>query len=248
MIKLPIHGDQPAARRAAGFVVARCMKNLAVAALLASAGFTGHAFAKAHRPGASRTPPPGPTAVDRQPSDHPLPKEIRRQLSPGDVVLAYSAADLTGDGNEDGVLIVRHAGKRPAAHPNPCELIVIERVRKRLKVVGRSANAVDCLDDALAQQAGDLEASLVVAPAEITYRKRLAKGQVRYTFRRSARTGAWYVAQIEDTHPQFDRATGSMQEFKERLSYPGGLPWTALSDFDPEVFQNALDRTRTPLH
>jgi hypothetical protein len=191
------------------------------------------------------------SAQASSPSNNTVPSDIKALLGPNDTLLAYKTFDLLGDGDMDAVIVVRHTPNASAgSDQNPCDLIVLQIKNGSLSQVAKSDKAVDCIYNAIAKNAGALSLSdnLKLASQQITYVNQQDKSNTQYTFSYSKQKHAWYVSQLVAIFPQNNTQTGSIDVVKESVQWPKDFSWTLMSDFDPDKFQDALDKHKSFVH
>ena len=176
-----------------------------------------------------------------------VPLDVRSLATAGAKLLAYQTGDLMGDGHQDAVIIVRNNSAKDVAAANPCELIILQRQSDRLKVLGRSSTAVDCVYNDLARKADDLNKNLKLAPQQVTYINQQAKGYSSYTFHYLKDRGGWYFAKAVRTHPKYNEKTDSMDVLRESVSSPQDVALTRMSDFDPDKLETLLEKSSKPI-
>lgn len=177
--------------------------------------------------GTRQTPPPEATgAPGGEASLQPL-------LKPDDQILAFiKRHDLTGDGQDHAVAIVRHANAD--ASGNPCELLVLQRANKAWSVSDRSPQAVDCLYNDVARNAKRLDDNLTLKSQQIVYVNQQARRNVAYTLKYDTAKKAWYLAETSSTTPVENPQSGKMDVFRGTARYPADIAWTPIAQIDAE--------------
>jgi hypothetical protein len=150
-------------------------------------------------------------------------------LKSGDQILAFKQHDLTGDGQDDAVAIVRHADAD--ASGNTCELLILQQ-------------AVDCLYNDVARNAKRLDDNLSLKTQEIVYVNQQTRSNVTYTLKYDSAKNAWYLSEASSTAPAENPQSGAMDVFRGTASYPADFAWTPISQIDPEKLQEAMDKHR----
>ncbi|MDL5366536.1 hypothetical protein QSH18_13090 [Xanthomonas sp. NCPPB 2654] len=221
----------------------KCLPLLIAASLAAckpaateSAEAAPPANANAASPAVASAPPPIATEADFGEAS------LRPLLKPDDHILAFKNHDLTGDGQDDAVAIVRHA--TAAASGNTCELLVLQQTGKAWTVSDRSPQAVDCLYNDVARNATRLDDNLTLKPQEIVYINQQARSNVTYTLKYDTTKQAWYLAEASSAAPTENPKTGTMDVLRGTVRYPADLPWTPIAQIDPEQLQKAMDKHR----
>jgi len=163
-------------------------------------------------------------------------------LKSGDQILAFKQHDLSGDGQDDAVAIVRHADAD--ASGNTCELLILQQANAAWRVTDRSPQAVDCLYNDVARNAKRLDDNLSLKTQEIVYVNQQTRSNVTYTLKYDSAKNAWYLAEASSTAPAENPQSGAMDVFRGTASYPADFAWTPISQIDPEKLQEAMDKHR----
>lgn len=190
-------------------------------------------------------------AQARTPSNNTVPSDIHALLGPNDTLLAYKTFDLLGDGDMNTVIVVRHSANAPASSDqNPCDLIVLQRKNGLLSQMDKSDKAVDCLYNEITKNAGalSLNDNLKLAALQITYINQQVRSNTQYTFSYSKQKHAWYVSQLVAIFPQNNNPNGLVDVVKEDVQWPKDFSWTLMSNFDPDKFQDMLDKHQSLVH
>jgi hypothetical protein len=163
-------------------------------------------------------------------------------LKPGDQILAFKQHDLTGDGQDEAVAIVRHADAD--ASGNTCELLILQPASAAWSVVDRSPQAVDCLYNDVARNAKRLDDNLSLKTQEIVYVNQQARSNVTYTLKYDSAKKSWYLAEASSTAPAENPQNGAMEVLRGTARYPADIAWTPIARIDPEQLQKAMDKHR----
>jgi len=182
-----------------------------------------------------------------------VPDEIRAFVPPDSTLLAYKRFDLTEDGNEDAVLIVRHpvTEKYPDFSKNPCDLIVLHGEESGLRIAAKSSKAVDCTYKLhareIAKDPGDLNYLLKLKPKEITSYDETDKPtgvSTTYSFKYSDKEKDWYLSYARaafarskfngEEGDELDEEKWELVVYTQEISYPKDMPFISLSKFDPD--------------
>lgn len=169
-----------------------------------------------------------------------VPAPISAFVKPDDILLAYQTMDLTGDGYEDAVLIVRHPvpDGPPDYRSNPCDLLILHGADTGLVLGGRSSKAVDCTFTRFtreeAQEASDLNDILNLKPSEVScYNERERGGSSTFTFAYSKDKKSWHLARVAITYSRSNEERQTIDVFDQVATYPKDIGWIPMSDFDP---------------
>ncbi len=169
-----------------------------------------------------------------------VPALVSAFVEPEDALLAYRTMDLTGDGDEDAVLIVRHpVSDGPADYKsNPCDLLILHGTDRGFVHGGRSSKAVDCTFTRFAREkakeANDLNDILDLKPSEVTcYNERERGGSSTFTFAYSKEKKAWHLARVAITYSRSNEEKQTIEVFDQVATYPKDIGWIPISDFDP---------------
>lgn len=185
-----------------------------------------------------------------------VPDEIRAFVPPDSTLLAYRRFDLTGDGNEDAVLIVRHPiadGSRPDFSKNPCDLIVLHCEASGFKIAAKGSKIVDCTYKLYARESASKHDSLnsifELKNGEIalTQEKDRPTGiNTYYWFRYSKKKGAWHLSEAEATYSSYDIIGGTGRRYfaSEKVRYPTDIRFIDIDSFDPDDLTEAYERNR----
>ena len=170
-----------------------------------------------------------------------LPDDVRALVASTDTLLAYKSADLYNDGMQSVVMVIRHpvTGKSDYDFDsNPCELVVLHRQNGKLAETDRSTKAVDCTYNDVARNAHTLSLNdnLTVAPASIVYVNQKDKGDSTFYFAWSKEKNAWYLQRATASNPDGTHVSNVS------ASYPGKLPWAAMSSVDPDAIAEILEK------
>ncbi|KLD79663.1 hypothetical protein FZ025_11315 [Xanthomonas hyacinthi] len=163
-------------------------------------------------------------------------------LKPDDHILAFKQHDLTGDGQDDAVAIVRHA--TADASGNTCELLILQQANKAWSVSDRSPQAVDCLYNDMARNSKRLDDNLTLKSQEIVYINQQARSNVAYTLKYDMAKKAWYLAEASSTAPAENPKSGKMDVSRGIARYLADIAWTPIAQIDPEQLQKAMDKHR----
>lgn len=181
-------------------------------------------------------PAPPPVAEDALTDE----ASLQPLLKPDDHVLAFKRHDLTDDGKDDAVAIVRHA--TADASGNTCELLVLQQANSQWSVSDRSPQVVDCLYNDMARNAKRLDDNLTLATGTIVYVNQQARSNVTYTLNYDTAKTAWYLAEASSTAPVENPQSGKMEVFRGTVRYPADIVWTPIMRIDPEQLQSAMDQ------
>ena len=114
------------------------------------------------------------------------PEEIRKFVPARRRLLAYKKFDLTGDGMDDAVIIIRHPVFEQYADykDNPCDLIVLHGEPDGFEKATQSSKVIDCTYQTypreVAADMDDLNYLLELRDNEITYTRTYLKIVTRY--------------------------------------------------------------------
>jgi len=170
-----------------------------------------------------------------------VPDDVRALVASTDTLLAYKSADLYNDGMQSAVIVIRHpvTGKSDYDFDsNPCELVVLHRQNGKLAETDRSKKVVDCTYNDVARNAPalSLNDNLTLAPASIVYVNQKDKGDSTFYFAWSKEKNAWYLQRATASNPDGTHVSNVS------ASYPGKLPWAAMSSVDPDAIAEILEK------
>lgn len=180
-----------------------------------------------------------------------VPDEIRAFVPQDSTLLAYRRFDLTGDGNEDAVLIVRHPiaeGTHSDFQKNPCDLIVLHGEASGFKIAAKSSKIVDCTYKLYARESASkpdsLNSILELKSGEIalTQEKDRPTGiNTYYWFRYSNKNSVWYLSEAEATYISYDIIGGTGRKYfaNEKVRYPTDIRFIDIDSFDPDDLTEA---------
>ncbi len=180
-----------------------------------------------------------------------VPDEIRAFVPPGSTLLAYKRFDLTGDGNEDAVLIVHRAKSShvSASSNNPCDLVVLHGEKSGFKMVGKNSKAVDCVyKDYLEppNKPDDLNYMLKLSRREIAcnYEADRPMGvSTFYTFKFSEQRKSWHLSQARHAYKSYDD-NWRLYLAIEEINYPSDFGFIGIDEFDPDALKAEFEQSK----
>lgn len=179
-----------------------------------------------------------PDAVAKNKAAQPIPEEIQ-EFVPGDsTLLAYKKFDLTGDGNEDAVIVIKHpvTEQHPDYANNPCDFIVLHGQPHGFKQVAKSSKVVDCTYKNFtrykASSPDALNDYIEMQPFKIVYsNEKDMGGDSTYTFVFSEKKMEWHLSNISITYSQ--PGEEGVRIFTKEASYQKDFGWIAFDNFQP---------------
>lgn len=167
-----------------------------------------------------------------------VPDEIRAFVPQDSTLLAYKRFDLTGDGNEDVVLIIRHPVTETYADysKNPCDLIVLHNEGHDFKLVAKGSKVIDCtyknFERKRASRSDDLNDLIELKLREIIYHNEKERpGNATFRFELSKKRGVWRLDEIEVVHVRSGEK--EVEVFEQKASYPRDFGLITMDEFDP---------------
>lgn len=167
-----------------------------------------------------------------------IPDEIRAFVPPDSTLLAYKRFDLTGDGNEDAVMIVRHPITETYADysKNPCDLIVLHNNGRDFKLVAKGSKVIDCtyknFERERASRPDDLNDLIELKLRKIIYHNEKERpGNATFRFELSKTRGVWRLDEIEFVHVRSGEK--EVEVFEQKASYPRDFGLITMDEFDP---------------
>lgn len=181
----------------------------------------------------------------------PVPEEVREFVPDGSTLLAYKKFDLTGDGVDDAVIIVRHPVLEQYANykNNPCDLIVLHGKPEGFEVAAKSSKVIDCTYQTYSRETAadvdDLNYLLELSANEITYVNESEKPSTsKYKFLYSKNKKQWHLAKAENNYQTFDTRKDLPADVSEVVNYPKDIPWITINDFDPDFLKQFFLKNR----
>ncbi len=177
-----------------------------------------------------------------------VPDEIRAFVPPASTLLAYKRFDLTGNGNEDAVLIVRHPVIQRHAAPskNPCDLIVLHGHKAGYKEVAKNSEVIDCTYNVINQKAGYLGLNdlLEVSRRTVVFTNdNIRGGYYSYLFKHSIKNDRWYFKKAVSTYKGHNPDSEYVEIYEETVTYPNDVKLISMSEFDPETIKRAMEKS-----
>lgn len=179
------------------------------------------------------------------------PEEIRKFVPARRRLLAYKKFDLTGDGMDDAVIIIRHPVFEQYANykDNPCDLIVLHGEPTGFEQAAKSSKAVDCTYKNYARYSAKSSDSLndyieMYLHKIIYFNERDMGGGSTYAFKFSEERKEWHLSSIETVYSESGDEEQGIRVFKIIASYPKDFDWIELEDFQPddEKLSDALQK------
>lgn len=178
-----------------------------------------------------------------------VPNEIHSFVGPTDILLAYQKMNLFGDGSAAAVIILRHQKLvSTASEENSCDLLILRGKAGALSLFEKSSKVVECVYNEDAQNSSDLNDNLELRPLQITYTNQRMGGYDAYMFKYSKEKEIWYLSQATSTFSEDNEDTGNKDSSEEKVRYPGNIPLTPLSKFDPASLSRELKKHKTVVH
>lgn len=170
-----------------------------------------------------------------------VPEEIRKFVPARRRLLAYKKFDLTGDGMDDAVIIIRRPVFEQYADykDNPCDLIVLHGEPTGFEQAAKSSKAVDCTYKNYARYSAKSSDSLndyieMHLHKIIYFNERDMGGGSTYAFNFSEEIKEWHLSSIETVYSESGDEEQGIRVFKMIASYPKDFDWIELEDFQPD--------------
>src|ERR1700750_85549 len=182
-----------------------------------------------------------------------LPENIASFAGQNKALLAYKAVG-DGKGGKTVALILRDPkdpdpGLEKSAEDRiayTCELVLLDVDGDKIRVTGKSKDAVDCDNNEINRKAGHLELSdhLNLSVDRVTFMNENIRGG-SYTYAFALAGGMWHLAEATDFYKTFEKGVDEVLIAREFAAYPKDFGLIPMEKFTPSDIRGVLYKNRS---